>query len=759
MAFRLLKENLGVLLIFLAAFISLNTLTPSADLNEEVAADAYSLKRAFAHVEQMSQSEHGLGFEAHSDVRGYLIQELEKLGLEVLLQKGYTSGDWANVSEPINVISRIKGSSGESAQALLLLSHYDSSPHSSFGASDAASGVATILEGIRTLLNSNEALKNDIIIVFTDAEELGLNGADLFANNHPWAEEVGLVLNFEARGSGGPSYMLIETNQGNSKLIKHFAQAGISHPVANSLAYSIYKLLPNDTDLTVFREDKDIDGFNFAFIDDHFDYHTALDRADRLDAESLAHQKTYLMPLLQYFGNADLSDLKSERDRVYFNLPAIGFVHYDNALIWPLFLIVLGLFGWAVFKRYTAGGWSKSVLGKASLYVILTVIINGIIGYFFYDVIQSLYPSYKDMLHGFTYNGKSYIAAVVALSLGIQLLILGRFKFDPKHVDVLLSVMSFLWIIIAGLLQYYLAGASFFIWIPFFMSVTLLLTHYYPEHKWIPQLLTIPAVLILTPMIEMFPVGLGLSMLVSVSLLVSLLFFACITVVFQMGAYKKWSLLAFVLFGLLMGNAHLNSSYNEERPKPTSLVYLKNEDGAYWATYDQVLHPWNASYFNDSNASNDTPQFASKYGSRFQHLNSAPEKAIADFELQMTKDSIIEDVRQLEFEIKNHRKVHRIEVFAEGALVNYVEVNESPLSPLFLAYRGKRLFTHYLSEGASTKILLQFDKNEPLNLTINEISNDLLRHPEFNVSDRPKQTIPMPFVINDAIIQQKSFQY
>ena len=167
MLFKLLKENLGILLIFLASFISLNTLTPSADLNEEVAADTYSLKRAFTHVEQMSQNPHGLGFDAHSGVREYLIQELEKLGLEVLLQKGYTSGDWANVSQPINIITRIKGSSGVPAHALLLLSHYDSSPHSSFGASDAASGVATILEGVRTLLASNEPLKNDVIIVFT----------------------------------------------------------------------------------------------------------------------------------------------------------------------------------------------------------------------------------------------------------------------------------------------------------------------------------------------------------------------------------------------------------------------------------------------------------------------------------------------------------------------------------------------------------------------------------------------------------------
>jgi hypothetical protein len=33
----------------------------------------------------------------------------------------------------------------------------------------------------------------------------------LFAK-HNWAKEVGLVLNFEARGTSGPSYMLMETN-------------------------------------------------------------------------------------------------------------------------------------------------------------------------------------------------------------------------------------------------------------------------------------------------------------------------------------------------------------------------------------------------------------------------------------------------------------------------------------------------------------------------------------------------------------------
>src|SRR5690606_10747281 len=149
--------------------------------------------------------------------------------------------------------------------------------------------------GIRAFLERNISHENDIIILFTDAEEIGLLGAELFVKEHPWAEKVGLVLNFEARGSGGPSNMILETNGGNGKMIKAFMEANPDFPVATSLMYSVYKILPNDTDSTVFREEMDIPGFFFAFIDDHFDYHTALDTAENLDKKSLAHQGSYLM--------------------------------------------------------------------------------------------------------------------------------------------------------------------------------------------------------------------------------------------------------------------------------------------------------------------------------------------------------------------------------------------------------------------------------------------------------------------------------
>jgi len=179
---------------------------PQYTTDQDAPLGAFSTDRALSHVKELSKEPHAVGFPGHQRARTYIISELKKMGLETTTQQGYTAGDWGNLSKATNILARIKGSGN--GKALLVLSHYDSSPHSSFGASDAGSGVATILEGIRAFLSNNETPENDIIILITDAEELGLNGADLFVNKHSWAKNVGLALNFEARGSGGPRYIL-----------------------------------------------------------------------------------------------------------------------------------------------------------------------------------------------------------------------------------------------------------------------------------------------------------------------------------------------------------------------------------------------------------------------------------------------------------------------------------------------------------------------------------------------------------------------
>lgn len=110
-----------------------------------------------------------------------------------------------------NVVARVKGSTG--GRGVLLVAHYDTVPTST-GAGDDASGVATLLETARAL-KAGAVPSHDVIILFTDSEETGQLGARAFVKEHPWVNDVGVVLNFDARGRGGPVIMF-ETSPGNS---------------------------------------------------------------------------------------------------------------------------------------------------------------------------------------------------------------------------------------------------------------------------------------------------------------------------------------------------------------------------------------------------------------------------------------------------------------------------------------------------------------------------------------------------------------
>ena len=121
----------------------------------------YSTKRALEKVKVISQNPHFIGSDNHEKVGDYLVNELKKMGLETQIQEGTTLSDWGNLTKSKNILARIKGT--DSSKALLLLSHYDSAPHSySHGASDDASGIATILEGVRAFLENKRQflLKN-----------------------------------------------------------------------------------------------------------------------------------------------------------------------------------------------------------------------------------------------------------------------------------------------------------------------------------------------------------------------------------------------------------------------------------------------------------------------------------------------------------------------------------------------------------------------------------------------------------------------
>ncbi|NAY92576.1 M28 family peptidase [Muricauda sp. JGD-17] len=756
-----ISRSLALLFLCFAVYWSYKSLMPAYKINADVAPTSFSNENALKHVENISKEPHAVGFPGHARVRNYIIAELKKLGLETFTQEGYSSGDWGNLSKATNILARINGTS--EGKALVLLSHYDSNPHSSYGASDAGSGVATILEGVRAFLAKNEAPKNDIIVLITDAEELGLNGADLFVNKHPWAKDVGLVLNFEARGSGGPSYMLIETNRGNGNLIKEFTKANPKYPVANSLAYSIYKMLPNDTDLTVFREDGDIEGFNFAFIDDHFDYHTALDTYERLDRNSLAHQGSYLMPLLHHFSNADLNILKSLDDLVYFNLPFFGLISYPYEWIWPMLaLAVIAFISLIIFGFKKAALNAKDIF-KGFLPLLLALTINGAIGYFFWKVLTWWYPQFKDMLHGFTYNGHTYIFMFAMLSIGICLWLYHQFR--KTSTSNLLVAPVLVWLVICAVVASYLKGASFFI-VPVFgvLAAFMVIVNQEKPNPFLLVFLALPALFIYAPFIKMFPVGLGLKMMVAVTVFVPLLFF--LTLPF-FGLLKNKDQLAYFTLFLFLGFgilSHINSNLNKERPKPSSLLYVydADSDSAVWATYDQKTIGWNSQFLKDGKEPGQSESFktlSSKYLTRFTQIAEAPKKEIATPWIDVTLDTVIGNERILELCVTPKRNVNRLDIYTNEIALNSAKANNIPLSDYYLKNRKKRLITHYLSNNEFTELGMSYPKDAVLELTFYEASNDLLTHPEFTVPKRPENSIPMPFVLNDAILVTKTMRF
>ncbi|WP_088340251.1 M28 family peptidase [Robiginitalea sediminis] len=758
-----MKPTTALICFFLLALMgvtafraTLPTYRPDADAPQT----EFATDRALEHVRKMSEKPHGVGFPAHSEVREYVVESLEGLGLEVSLQEGYTAGDWGNLSRAVNILARIPGS--REGKALVLMSHYDSSPHSSYGASDAASGVATILEGLRAYLAAGNTPENDIIVLITDAEELGLNGADLFVNNHPWVRDVGLVLNFEGRGSGGPGFMLIETNRGNSRMIAEFSAADVTYPVANSLAYSIYKMLPNDTDLTVFREDADIEGFNFAFIDDHFDYHTALDRADRLDPETLAHQGSYLMPLLEHFSRADLGQMKSLNDDVYFNLQYYGLVSYPMEWSWAILALATAFFLVVVIRGLLKGRLKGKAIAMGFLPMLLSLAFNALTGFYSWPFLKALYPAYGDILHGFTYNGHLYIAAWASLAVGSSFLIYRAF--GRQHGAEILVGPAFLWLVVCGALTHYLPGAAFFI-IPVLglLMALMISTEQENANPYILTALGLPALWMLLPMVKVFPVGLGLKMLVAASVMTTLIFFLLLGLLRQFPHQKRWGWLGILGWVLLLLAAHFQSGFDADKPKPTSLLYVYNADTGetQWATYEQVPSDWTRAYLGENPeppAPSKTNTLSSKYGTGFSYMAPAPAKPIAEPGVRILSDTTAGKVRQVTLEILPNREVNRLEVFTQDSL-SAASVNGIPLSSYYLENRRNgKLVTHYISDNEPTRLFLETAAGSPMELQLYEASNALLSHPEFSIPPRPSHLIPMPFVLNDAILVLKTIR-
>ena len=341
--------------------------TPAARPNPVgagAAATEFSAERAMETVRAIAQRPHPVGSADHERVRDYVMAEFTRLGVTPMIQSGI--GSYRRTGKAENIVARLPGTAD--TRPVMLAAHYDSTRRGP-GAGDDAHGVAVLLETLRALRES-APLRNDVVFLVTDGEEDGMLGAALFMRDHPWHGEPGVVLNFEARGTGGASTMF-ETSTPNEWLV-HALRTAVPAANATSFAYEVYRRMPNDTDLSVFKRNG-LAGMNFAFIEHPEWYHRPQDDPAHLDLRSVQEQGNYALALARQFGGQDLKQAQSG-DAVYFPTRLTPLIVYPTAWVLPMAWLTaagLAMAAMAGWRRGVRGFWFGFVLAVPAILLLV----------------------------------------------------------------------------------------------------------------------------------------------------------------------------------------------------------------------------------------------------------------------------------------------------------------------------------------------------------------------------------------------------
>jgi hypothetical protein len=597
-----------VLWIFIIslAILSVRALHAPQPLAATAPENEFSAERALIHVRQIATKSHPLGSPEDDAARNYLVAQLTILGLQPQIFSSLGVDPTARLiiaGKTNDIVGRIPGTA--SGPAIILMAHYDS-VYPAPGGGDDASGVASILEILRAL-KQGPPIQRDVIALFTDGEEAGLLGAEAFSHSHPWAKDAGLILNFEARGNRGPS-LLFETSQNNRPLIEAVARVA-PYPIGSSLFYELYKILPNDTDFTVFRP-AGIPGLNFAFGEGLEAYHSPLDTPDHLSLASLQHHGSYGLALTRYFGQVDLAALRNSRDDdVFFDWFGSRLVAYCQRWVLRGQIFVTLLFALALVLAFRRPEFSKrqfflALLACLAILILLVVTVAAVWW------LVSFFLAGRRVIGDCPAN-LLLLSALMLFGACVGMLLLGFFRRRLGAQELSLAALS-LWCALSWLLALKISSGSYLLFWPLLLGLLGNAASNFGNKsmanqsttQWVRNLPALAAtILLFAPVIYLVYIFLTLQMISAVASALLLGLFLLIslpTLGSSSIAARGWAsgLLAVAAVACLGCGVAL-SGYSAEHPRPDSLVYSLNADDntAVWITYDKKPDDWTRQFF------------------------------------------------------------------------------------------------------------------------------------------------------------------
>ena len=665
----------------LAAFYGLK---PPAAAPSDTPETGFSSGRAVEHVSRVAREPHPVGSPENAGVRGYVFGELDSLGLDPRVQTATAVdeqfGSPYDVATANNVLARIEGTGGGD-RAVMLVAHHDSVPTGP-GANDDGAGVATLLETARAI-SSGPRPKNDVVLLFTDGEEFGFLGAEAFVEEHPWAKDVAVALNFEARGNGGPSVMF-ETSAGNGRLVEGFARAAPRPLVASSATYEVYKRLPFGNDLSVFKG-AGMAGLGFSYFRGATVYHTALDAPESVDERSLQQHGSYALALARHFGDADLEGLRPEAgdgDAVYFDVLGLFLVRYPAS--WAVAFAVLsaalligavavGLRRGLLTARGVSGGFLASILALvvvpavvAALLPLLRLSGGG----------RPVEVSVGDVYHGGVYS-LGLLAAALALTIAIYGFVGARVGARNLAVGALLP-----WTVLSALSAVLAPGISFlFAWPPLLalagLAAPLLLSTArrgsgasYARAALL-LLSGAAAVALFAPSVYLLHLALTVGSAAATAAFVVLgvgLLAGHVALVGAEGArVPRWAPvgLALAALGLFVAGGLL-SGFDAEHPRPDNVFYALDADSgrARWATLDEETDAYTSRFVGPDAEGGSLEDFL-PFGPPGL-LDEAPPLPLAAPAVEVLDDATSGDTRTLRVRVSSPRGAENLSLWLES---------------------------------------------------------------------------------------------
>lgn len=561
------------LVLLLIGAASVWSLRPPSPRPASVPDTEFSAERALARIDDIADAPHPAGSAAAADVRAYLVRELRRLDARTTVQTRVASrlpsDGYPTLARVSNVYAHVPGS--KPTGRVLLVAHYDSVPTGP-GASDNGANVAAVLEIVRALRSLPQA-RNDIDVLFTDAEEPGLLGAQGFVESGVAGDPRRVaVVNLEARGVSGPALMF----QMEGGLTSAVAE---SDAVTTSFAGALYSLLPNDTDLTVLAADG-MRGINLAYMGGVARYHTAHDDIAHVNAGSVQHMGDTALAAVRSLGAADLAE--DEPATTYFSLFGTV-VSYPQWLTLPLALAALAALV-LVMVRGRRHGLRPSRAGLAAgsfTAVLLTAVGIGFGGWW---LLTALQPAFGFGI-GAVYHPAPYLLAGSLLMVAALLVWYRWARRRMSPAEATTGVLG--WFVALALVSAILlpGGAYLFTWPALIglgaLAATLHAEPRSPLHMLAAGAAALPATVLLLPVAVLVTTAVGLGLSAAPLLMLTLLAATALPLIEPRPSRRVSAALgASLLLGTAAAAAVAASlnGYSDSNPRPVSLAYAWEAD-------------------------------------------------------------------------------------------------------------------------------------------------------------------------------------